>query len=45
MGVLDGSGYRRSGGESFGVEFGASNCSQWDVATRLFPNDFTHYLL
>jgi len=40
MGVLDGSGDCGRGRGSFGGEFGASHCNQWDFATRLFPNYF-----
>jgi len=45
MGVLDGSGYRRRGRDSVGVEFGHPIVANGDFATWLFPNYFGQYLL
>jgi len=44
MGVLDGGGDRRRGRDSFGGEFGASHCNQWDLCDALFSNYFEDLL-
>jgi len=36
MGVLDGGGDRRRERDSFGGEFGASDCNQWGICDALF---------
>ena len=36
-------GYRRRQRVSFGVEFGRATVTNWDFATRLFPNYFGQY--
>jgi len=38
MGVLDFDGDRRRGRSSFGGEFGASYCNEWDLCDALFSN-------
>jgi len=35
MGVLDGGGDCQRGRGSFGGEFGASSCNQWDILSQL----------